>query len=96
MKKDYNYIKNHIVFTRHGKNNIHHRRKYIPVSHVIQCISSGQLGFAGSRRYKVTDYNLNLEVIYKIDNTDPNEPLYIIITYYKINKSKYKNYQITS
>lgn len=85
--KKYKEIKENLVLTYHGKDNLHERRPHIRVDDVVKAIAWGNLGFAGHRRYKSTDFKNNIEVIWKRDRETGE---YVVITYYRISKNKYK------
>lgn len=96
-KEKYNKVKNSLVLTDHAKDNLmgfrdyKNKRSKVKLSEVIACLVWGQLGFSGKGRYKSTHYGLSLEVIYKLDKSDPDNVKYVIITYYPIRKNKYRN-----
>lgn len=97
MSKDkYIQVRDNLIFTFHGKDNImgtrtdNQNRTDIPLHMIVSCICYGIAGFAGSKRFKKT--LRNLEVIYKLDKeTDPDNVKYVVITYYRVNKKKYLN-----
>lgn len=83
-------IKSKMIMTHHGIDNLKHRRPYVKKSHIAYCVAFGNKGFAGNRRLKSTDFKHNLEVIWKQDR---NTGEVVVITYYKINKNKYREFR---
>lgn len=78
-------VKERLVFTHHGLDNLKWRRKYITIDEIADCVANGVIGFAGSYRFKKTLNNLT--VIYKIDDEDN----IVIITYYRDYRKLYPN-----
>ena len=95
MKRpSYTDIRNNLIFTHHGRDNLQGQRydgddrTGISPHRIATCILLGKFRFAGHLQKKEFK---GVTVLYRIDKSDPDNFLYIIITYYWTkSKNKYK------